>query len=135
MSTDAPPPAQTQVPPNDSRTREHLANQRTLLAWIRTSIALMGMGFVVARFSLLLRELAAAQSVSLPPSPGWSSWIGVAFIAAGVLAGALGAVQFFHARDQIERTNYVPSAFAELSVLFTILAAGLALAIYLSVTI
>jgi uncharacterized membrane protein YidH (DUF202 family) len=40
-----------------SRTRDHLANERTLLAWVRTSMAIIGLGFIVARFGLLLREL------------------------------------------------------------------------------
>ena len=43
----------------NTRAREHLANERTLLAWIRTAIALMGLGFVVARFGLFLREISA----------------------------------------------------------------------------
>src|SRR3954467_9885455 len=38
--------------------RVYLAAERTLLAWIRTGLALMGFGFVVARFGLFLRELA-----------------------------------------------------------------------------
>lgn len=37
--------------------RDHLANERTMLAWVRTSIAIMALGFVVARFGLLIREL------------------------------------------------------------------------------
>jgi putative membrane protein len=119
---------------NEARTREHLANQRTLLAWIRTAISLMGLGFVVARFALFLREVAGVQSVSLAPTPGWSAWIGVALVAAGVIAGALGAMQFFRTRDQIERADFQPSAFAELSVLFIVLIAGFALALYLAVT-
>ncbi|MGI0068832.1 MAG: YidH family protein, partial [Nitrosopumilaceae archaeon] len=40
------------------RSTEHLANERTFLAWLRTCIALMGLGFVVARFSLFLREFS-----------------------------------------------------------------------------
>lgn len=39
--------------------RVYLAAERTLLAWIRTGLALMGFGFVVARFGLFLREVAA----------------------------------------------------------------------------
>jgi putative membrane protein len=45
--------------PNSTRGNEYLANERTFLAWIRTSIAVMSLGFVVARFSLWLREIAA----------------------------------------------------------------------------
>ena len=33
---------------------DHLANERTFLAWIRTSIGIMAFGFVVVKFSLFL---------------------------------------------------------------------------------
>lgn len=36
--------------------QQHLANERTFLSWLRTSIALIGLGFIVARFGLFLRE-------------------------------------------------------------------------------
>jgi Domain of unknown function (DUF202) len=49
--------------------REHLAAERTLLAYVRTGLALMGFGFVVARFGLFLREIRFVQSGSqLPPN-------------------------------------------------------------------
>ena len=47
---------------SDSRARDHMANSRTLLAWIRTGIALIGLGFVVARFGLFLRMLDSQAS-------------------------------------------------------------------------
>ena len=53
------PDAQLKTENESTRAREHLANERTLLAWIRTAIALMGLGFVVARFGLFLREISA----------------------------------------------------------------------------
>jgi len=40
---------------NKQDAREHLANERTLLAWMRTSIAIMAFGFVVVKFSLFIR--------------------------------------------------------------------------------
>jgi putative membrane protein len=45
--------AGTPVTPN--ATRDHLANERTFLAWVRSCIAIMALGFVVARFGLLIR--------------------------------------------------------------------------------
>jgi putative membrane protein len=46
---------------SDRHTSDHLANERTFLAWIRTSIAVMGLGFVVARFGVWLRELSISM--------------------------------------------------------------------------
>jgi putative membrane protein len=129
----APPaPARTG---GEARVREHLANQRTLLAWIRTAIALMGLGFVVARFALFLRGLAGAEGVTMPAAtPGFSSWIGVVLVLTGVLAGVLGAVRYFRVRDQIERGDFEPDALYEIAVLGVLVLAGVALTIYLAVS-
>ena len=48
---------------NPALTRDHLANERTFLAWVRTSLGLIGLGFVLARMGLFLRQLAAASLV------------------------------------------------------------------------
>ncbi len=64
--------------PERETLRLHQANERTLLAWIRTAIAMMGFGFVVARFGLFLRELAASHgAVVVPRGVPWSLWTGV----------------------------------------------------------
>lgn len=78
--------------PEDPRIR--LAGERTLLAWIRTGLAMMGFGFVVARFGLFLRELAAADGSVPPPSTGLSLWIGVSLLLLGVAVNAIAAGQF-----------------------------------------
>src|ERR1700722_18259493 len=64
---------------------DYLAAERTLLAWIRTGLALMGFGFVVARFGLFLQQLQATQSVPLAQSYGLSLWFGTALISVGVV--------------------------------------------------
>jgi putative membrane protein len=68
--------------------RVFFAAERTFLAWIRTGLALMGFGFVVARFGLFLREMAAVQG-GVPPVGSFSRWFGVGLIGLGVfLTGA-----------------------------------------------
>jgi putative membrane protein len=72
--------------PERETLRLHQANERTLLAWMRTSLAMMGFGFVLARFGLFLRELALVQHQDLPPSGApVSLWLGAGLAGAGVL--------------------------------------------------
>jgi putative membrane protein len=67
--------------------RVFFAAERTFLAWIRTGLALMGFGFVVARFGLFLNEIAALRGDQ--PSPaGFSHWLGVALLGCGVVLTA-----------------------------------------------
>lgn len=80
------------VPSNDPRV--FFAAERTLLAWIRTAVALIGLGFVVARFGLFLQLLE--RQGSAPTSHHVSPWIGVALALLGAATAATSSWQ--HAR-------------------------------------
>lgn len=68
------------------------AAERTLLAWQRTAIALMGFGFVVERFGLFLR-MVSGQALSTSQR-GFSLWLGVVLLLLGAAAAAVSALQF-----------------------------------------
>jgi putative membrane protein len=77
--------------------RIFMAAERTYLAWVRTGVALMGFGFVVARFGLFLREIAAARSIAGAHQPrALTVPIGIALIILGVFVTGFSAV--LHAR-------------------------------------
>jgi uncharacterized protein (DUF302 family)/uncharacterized membrane protein YidH (DUF202 family) len=112
---------------------DYLAAERTLLAWIRTGLALMGFGFVVARFGLFLQELQAVQKTLSGQSYGLSLWFGTALIAVGVIVNLFAGWQ--HARlvrdlDRGDATRARPAAPAVIIALFLALV-GLAMTIYL----
>ena len=112
---------------------DYLAAERTFLAWIRTGLALMGLGFVVARFGLFLQTIAFAQSRLPIEQSGWSFWLGTALIVLGV------AVQVLCALAHIRLTRRLASGVAvsggpstlAIAVAAILAIVGLALAIYL----
>jgi putative membrane protein len=83
--------------------RVRFAAERTLLAWIRTGLAMMGFGFVVARFGLFLRAIAATGRAGLGHHSGVSLWVGTALVVFGVVTNLAAAVGHSREVGRIER--------------------------------
>lgn len=93
------------------RQREHQANERTFLAWLRTSLALITFGFAIARFSLFLQQLQIAF-VQQPETthPLFNSEnLGLSLVIIGIVIIGLAAWRYNQVFFQIEQANYQPS--------------------------
>jgi putative membrane protein len=90
---------------DDKKATEHLANERTFLAWVRTSIAIISLGFVVAKFDVWMRDLAGrnASPQTHAGSPHASLIIGIAMMAIGGIFAALAARRYHRVTHDIER--------------------------------
>lgn len=117
------------------RSREHLANERTFLAWIRTSIALMGFGFVIVKFTLFLKQLSLLLETRGVPSKGYSSVVGVIMVAIGVLIVLLAFLQYKKNDNQLQNNYFVSSAKLSLFITFILIIGGIFLIFYLLSTI
>ena len=117
------------------RSREHLANERTFLAWIRTSIALMGFGFVIVKFSLFLKQLSLLLETRGLPSKGYSSIVGVVMVAIGVVITILAFIQYKRNEKQLKNNYFVPSSMLTLFVTLIIITGGIFMIFYLLSTV
>jgi putative membrane protein len=82
--------------------RLHQANERTMLAWIRTGIALMAFGFAIARFGLFLREVLTVRAPTPHEGLG-TAWLGTLLVALGMVTNLVGTLRYAHIRRSIER--------------------------------
>ena len=119
--------------PTDEDPRVRLAGERTLLAWVRTGLAMMGFGFVVARFGVFLRELVPPHPDAPGPTGGFSLALGTALVVLGVAATVLAAVEHVRFRRRLDRGEpYRPPRWSLGVVVAVVLAGcGAVMAVYL----
>lgn len=112
---------------------DFLAAERTLLAWFRTSLALMGFGFVVARFGLFLQEVQSVRGGLVRSSTGASLWFGIGLIASGVVVTVMSGLRHMRLVKALKRGDeaawHSSALAAAVAVLLAII--GIGMAIYL----
>ena len=119
---------------------DHAANERTFLAWVRTAIAVMAFGFLVAKFNLFLK--IAAQSLSRDghavavPGGGFGGVAGIVLIVAGTAIVAVAAVRFLRMGRAIDSPEPgVDNARVDLMLAGLMMVLGIALVLYLAHTL
>jgi putative membrane protein len=111
---------------------DHLANERTFLAWIRTSIALMGFGFVIVKFAVFLRQMSLmAGGSTVSSGKSFSPEIGLAMVISGALITGLAYWRYRVIEKQLNNGAYFPSKWLSVFVTVSIIIASIFLIIYL----
>jgi putative membrane protein len=113
-----------------------MANERTFLAWVRTSLGIMALGFVVEKFGLLLRDFPAlAGGRGLPASPQiqpmFSTFIGAGLVGLGATLGVLAFVKYKKVEREIEANAYRPSMLLDVMLTLVVVVVGVFLVVYL----
>jgi len=117
--------------PNANRARDHLANERTFLAWVRTGVATIIFGFAIGRFSIALREFMKLQGYN-SVTPGFTTWLGIISTAGGVLLILAGLGRYRKTKMQLDSNTFEPAGFVVDLVSYLLAIFGLVLAGYLA---
>jgi putative membrane protein len=114
--------------------RVYFAAERTFLAWIRTGLGLMGIGFAVSRFGLFLRQLSASTSHLQARTTGLSLWSGVMLVVLGVVVTLSAVVRHFQLVRELRSGTWQAGRVSTDGVILGLLlsAVGIAMALYLT---
>lgn len=123
--------------------REHLANERTFLAWIRTCLGIMAFGFVVVKFSLFLKQITAflggtkSFSTTVPAHPiqGYSAYLGIILVALGAIISAFAFMKFKTIANQIETNSYERTIWLDSMLALTVILIAIFLIVYLFISV
>lgn len=123
-------------PSNPNLLRDHLANERTFLAWLRTGITIIALGFVVAKFGILLREIRgvhyAPQVHQLTARLG--AVVGVALVIAGIVIIVLAMIRFLRIGNDLEHSVVRFSPLLDIVTAAVVGGIAVFMAIYLVIT-
>jgi len=123
-------------PVNIPNRSDHMANERTFLAWIRTIIGIMAFGFVVEKFALFIRKFSyfVDKAVPLEAPPAhfeYSSVFGIVLVAMGAFMGLLVFVRYKKVEREINENTYQPSLLLDILVTLGIIIIGIFLIFYM----
>jgi putative membrane protein len=127
-------------PEKPSNANAHMANERTFLAWIRTSIGIMAFGFVVERFALFTSQVAEFLGKPIAGSQGnvtsafkglYTSYGGIFLVALGSAICLLAFIKYKQVEKQLDEGSYRPSILLDVMLTLSVLLVGISLFIYL----
>src|SRR5690349_15107798 len=128
-------PLSSAHPLTSNKVSDHLANERTFLAWVRTGLATITFGFVVERLPIPASLAEGKTQSSVPSWVPFSAIVGISLTVLGLLMLGLALLNFLHSRANIDKDAFHPPV--RFVLLLTILASliGLLLAVYLIFTV
>lgn len=117
----------------------HMANERTFLAWIRTAIGIMALGFVLEKFALFMKQLASffiatkgpSDVMSSSHSQSYSSLFGVILVSLGAIIGLFSFFNYKKTEKQIKKDSYGYNPMLPMILTLAIFIIGIFLVIYL----
>jgi putative membrane protein len=119
---------------------DHMANERTFLAWIRTSLGIMAFGFVVEKFALFMKQITYFFGkegvtdnihISTVQQGLYSSIFGIVLVAFGAVIGLLAFFKYINVEKQIEEDTYQSSLTLAIVLTIAIVVIGIFLVAYL----
>jgi putative membrane protein len=113
--------------------RIYFAAERTLLAWIRTGVALMGFGFAISRFGFFIREMQITRGFAAGQATGASPFTGVTLMALGVLVNVVSSLEYVRTVRKLNSGTWVPGKISKTGVGLAVILAcfGITITIYL----
>jgi len=116
--------------------RDHMANERTFLAWIRTSIGIMAFGFVVVKFAFFVREITIEFGErNIVHSKGYSGIMGIFLVIVGSIITLLSFFRYKQTAKQLNEGTYSHSSILITMITSIIILVSLLLIVYLTKSI
>ncbi len=122
---------------SSERLQQYLANQRTFLSWVRTSIALIGLGFAIERFSIFLQQFrlivdpGTAGNAASATSHEYSALVGIGMIVMGTSLIVYALKNYLESNKTIASGKYMPKNAIIYTASATIIGLGIIMIIFL----